>query len=333
MNAGERVMAALTGQVPDRPPKTALFSLYGAKLAEVPLDEYYRDPRAYVRGQIAACETFQPDIVFSPFAFALFGGAFRGELKRHANMAPVLLRPGVGRCADIDHIQFPDVDSNQHLIYFREAVRHLRSTLGPEVPIAAPSLTPLDLPAMVYGLETWTDAFLFDVDAVRRTLDRIVPFFVAWSNALLADGAACIVMPAAFVSPAILPPQVVAERCLPILSDAFRQVKGALVMHHGGSTMLPLLPFWKNLPANVVAFAIAENDDPTQARALLGAERVIMTGPDAVGFPRRSPGEIQEQARRLAAIARENPRFIMTTTGPDLPWTTPRETVAAWFDA
>ena len=61
MNSMERIQAALAGKPVDRRAIAPVLGLYGARLTNCPLDQYYTDPAAYARGQSAVRETFQPD--------------------------------------------------------------------------------------------------------------------------------------------------------------------------------------------------------------------------------------------------------------------------------
>ena len=76
MNSIERISATLQGKPTDRRAVSLLLPLYGARLTDCKPSKYYTDAAAYARGQSAVRETFQPDVLFGPFAVALEGAAF-----------------------------------------------------------------------------------------------------------------------------------------------------------------------------------------------------------------------------------------------------------------
>lgn len=95
MNSTERIMATLAGKPLDRRAIAPVLGLYGARLTGCPLDQYYTDPAAYARGQSAVRETFRPDVLCAPLAFALIGAAFGSELVFPDTEAPNIRRPAV----------------------------------------------------------------------------------------------------------------------------------------------------------------------------------------------------------------------------------------------
>ncbi|GAF82564.1 unnamed protein product, partial [marine sediment metagenome] len=211
MNARERVLAASQGKPVDRRPISLTLSLYGAKLTGCPLSEHYSSPTAYVRGQSAVLETFRPDVLFGPFAIPLEASAFGSEVRYFENQAPQVAHPAISSADEIGQLAFPNVDSHPNLTYFREAVRLLAAKYRDEVAIAAIASSPIDLPALLMGIESWLDALLFDEDGAKRVLEMIVAHSVRWIKALLGEGADIVIMPGAFINPAIVSRRVAAE--------------------------------------------------------------------------------------------------------------------------
>ena len=93
MNSSQRIMAAIQGQPADRRAISLTLSLYGAGLINCPLEKYYRDPDAYAQGQIAVKKAVDPDVIFGPFALALFADAFGSKIRFMREQAPNLVRP------------------------------------------------------------------------------------------------------------------------------------------------------------------------------------------------------------------------------------------------
>ena len=122
------------------------------------------------KGQIAVRETFQPDMLFSPFALAAEAEAFGAEVRYYRKQPPMVSGPAIASAEQIASLAAPDVDGNPHLCYVREVVRSLAGRFREEVPIASIVAGPLDLPALILGIDTWLETLLFDPAAVSRTL-------------------------------------------------------------------------------------------------------------------------------------------------------------------
>ncbi len=328
MNSKERVFATLQGKQVDRRPFTALLSLYGAGLTGCPLRQYYSDAAAYARGQTAVRETFEPDILFSPFSLVTLAEAFGGEAKYFDNYPPNLLRPAITSMSNIPHLSVPDIDSHPKIIYVRDSLRRIAETHGKESVTAAVLLSPLDLPLMIMGLDKWMETVLFDNDGVDRMLEITIPFFIQFANALLEDGADALVLPAAFLTPALATREILERFALPVMRDVFDKVRGPIVIHHVGSPFLKFLDLFAGLP-NVVGFVLDHRDDLSEAREKAGPGMTIFGGPDGPNIGNVSPENIETQCRALLKARRKEPCFILGTTGADIPVDAPAENIHA----
>ena len=155
MNSMERVVAAIQGQPINRRAVSLVLSLYGAKLTNCPLTDYYTNPTAYARGQFAVRETLQPDILLGPLAFCLEGQVFGSQVRFFENQAPNLTSPAISSADEIQRLTTPDINSHPTLTFFQEAIRQMSDQHGQEVPIAAVTLNPVDLPAMIMAKTRW----------------------------------------------------------------------------------------------------------------------------------------------------------------------------------
>ena len=63
MNGFDRIQATIEGRPLDRRAFIPVLSLYGARLTDCPLEQYFSDPKAYTEGQIAVYREFEPDII------------------------------------------------------------------------------------------------------------------------------------------------------------------------------------------------------------------------------------------------------------------------------
>lgn len=328
MNSLKRFNGMLAGQPTDRRPFTLVLSLYGARLTGCPLDQYYADPAAYARGQAAVRETFGPDVLFAPICVALIGAAFGTKLRYLTHNAPTIEAPLIASAQAWEHLSFPDPDTQPHLRFIRESLQRMVAEHRNEIPIAALLLPPLDIPLMIMGMDIWLETMLFDLPLAERIVRSIIPFFVALANRCFEDGAACLILPSAFVSSRILPRNLVERFCRPLLAEALAQLRGPVVLHHLDHPLLPYLDLLAGLPA-VGAFSLAASDDLRQARAVVGPLPVLLSGPDPHWLNRSSTAEITALCTALLADRREDRRFLLCNTGADVPFGTPPENIHA----
>lgn len=328
MNSMERILGTLAGKPVDRRAVAPVLSLYGARLSGCPLRQYYTDPTAYARGQALVREAFEPDVLFGPFAFALIGEALGSALHWFADQAPNVRRPAVDSAEGWDALTMPDPDRDPRLVYLREAVARMAADQRGEVPIAVPLPPPIDLPILVMGMEAWMETVLFDPAGTRRVMERVTPFFVKLANGLLEAGAAFVVLTCGFASPAVVTREIAAGFARPAMEEALAQVKGPVVLHHGGTRLLPHLDLILEMP-HTVGFAMDPSDDLDRARQIAGPEAVLLAGPSGPQMERTSAGEIERECQAMLRNRRGDHRFILNSGGPDIPWNTPPENILA----
>jgi len=328
MNSMERILATITGKSLDRRAFTPVLALYGARLTKCPLDRYYTDPAAYTRGQSAVRDTFQPDVLCAPLAFASIGAAFGGELAFLEREAPNLRRPALQSAEQWDAIVPPDPDTHPLLVYFQEVIRLMVAEHAKEIPIAMAIPIPADIPEMVMGLESWMETVLFNPAGAQRVMDKVIPFYVRLVNGLFAAGATFIAMPCGFASPTMVTREIVTHFTRPILETVLPRLKGPVILHNVGAPIVPHLDLLTGLPS-VAAFIVDQRDDLAQARRIVGPEIVLFGGLDCSTISLMTTAEVKDRCRSVLEERRQDPRFILGTSGPDVVWNTPPENIHA----
>ncbi|MFQ5343211.1 MAG: uroporphyrinogen decarboxylase family protein [Anaerolineae bacterium] len=328
MNSLERVLATLQGEPTDRRAVSLTLSLYGARLTGCRLTEYYTNPVAYARGASAVMETFQPDILFGPFALCLEGEAFGSRVRFYEDQAPNLTRPAISSSGEIAQLAAPDIETHPRLRFFRATIRRMAAEHGQQVPIAAVALGPMGLPAMIMGIEGWLETLLFDEAGTQRMLEMAVPYFVRWANVLLAEGASLVVVPAAFANPTIVTREMAARIAVPALKEAYSQINGPLIVHSAGVSLAPFLDLLADLP-NVVGFVLNHGDSFAEARARVGAQATLIGNIDGPTLHMREPDEIAAECRKVLHDRRDDPHFILGTSAADIGFDTPVENIRA----
>jgi len=328
VNGLERVLAAVRGEPTDRRAFSLVLSLYGAGLTGCPLSAYYAQPEAYLAGQRAVVDLCDPDILFAPFALSLEARAFGCELLHVATAPPIVRKPACPGLAGLASLRRPDPAADPGLFYLVEATRRLAAAFGREKAIAAVLTAPTDLPALLVGIDEWLDALLFDPQARDALVALAAGHFVALANALLAAGAHCVVTPVVFANPRIITPDLAREHMAPLLAEAYAQVRGPVIFHHGGNPLGGFLELFKDLP-NVAGFALDSRDSFAEARRVLGPGPALLGNLSGPGLQGKSSRDCGQGARRILDERRDDPRFIFCTAHADVPLDTPPDNILA----
>ena len=328
MNARDRVFGTLQGLPVDHRPVAPVLSLYGARLTGCPLPQYYTDAAAYARGQRAVFGMFHPDLLLAPFVLSAEAAAFGSEEHFADHRPPNICRLAAEGMTQLGRLTVPSPDRHPRLLYVRDALRRVRDAHGGDAIVGAVCLSPIDLPPLIIGLDAWMDVLLDEGQDIERVLDLTLPFFVAWANALLADGADLLMLPVAFCNAGIVTRRIAEHIAVPALTRAFAAVKGPIVFHHGGGPLGPFLPFLKDLP-NVVGFALGPADSLMDARLAVGPDKLLLGQIDGPSLDQQSPDDIEAECRRTLDDMAADPRFILATSAADIPLRTPPANVFA----
>lgn len=328
MNSAERVMACIQGTSKDRPALFLLLSLYGAKLTGCKLDQYYSDASEYLKGQERVIEKFQPDILTSPFSVAKEILAFGGTVRYYDDQPPNIIRAPITPNENLNQIRWPDIDTNSHLIYFRESLRKLSESYGKEIPIVAPWIGPFELGTCLFGLERFMEMLLYDPTATEVFLEKSSEFTVNWGNALLKEGANFLVHTATMCNTAIVTEAMASKTIAPILAKTYSKIQGGILFHHGGGRIQPLLNIYKNLP-NLSGFAIDHEDDLLASRKILGENTLLMGNIDGPTLVYKTPEEIERMGNSMLEKMSAYQHYILATTSADIAYETEPEQIKA----
>jgi uroporphyrinogen decarboxylase len=329
----ERIGETLAGRFADRRAVAPVLSLYGCRMTGSNPERYYRHPELFLEGQRSVVRRFDPDIVFGPYALALEAGAYGAPLIWPPYSPPNVRKPmPAGTGGTVSPPSSPAPISSESLSFLVESVRQLTGEFGNSRPVAAVITAPTDLPAMLLGIDLWLELLLFDAQSASLWLAMAEEHFVALATAYFEAGASFVVVPVMFANPAIMMDSLIRKPLLPTLASAFGRIPGPVFFHHGANPLAANLNHYAALP-NVEGFILDERDDPKLARAMLGPERLLVTGPAGPRMSRRPAANVLASVQQLLANMATDPRLMVATTAADIPWDTDEPTIAAIMDA
>lgn len=327
MNSLERVLATIPGIETDYQPFTMLLSLYGASLLKSGTKEYYRNPELWFEGQKAVVDTFDPDILITPFSFPIEAEAFGSELMFLGKYAPNTKKPIITNLSQIKDLTIPDFEKSQAIQFFLKSTTLLANTYGKTKAIASPIHAPSDIPALLMGVEMWIDTLFFHHDKVKEIMKKTIEHFVRLGNEFFKRGATFLIVPANFTTAMIITDRIF-EMLLPYLEEAFSQIKGPIVIHNGGSKLMPFIGRFARL-SNVVAFVLEPSESFVEARKIIGEEMVLMGNFDGPGFANLTLEKAIEKTLKILNDRKNDKHFIFATSNADIPYETPVETIKA----
>ncbi|PKP30558.1 MAG: uroporphyrinogen decarboxylase [Bacteroidetes bacterium HGW-Bacteroidetes-16] len=325
MNSLERILAAVSGDDTDYQPFTLLLSLYGASLNKSDTKAHYRDAALWYKGQRAVIDTFDPDIVITPFSLPTEAEAFGSELVFLDHYGPNVKKPIITELSQIDQLIVPDLETSPSLQFFLKCTNFLSDDFRGNKAIASPIHSPADIPALIMGIEMWIDTLLFHPKEVEKIMEKTVKHFIQFGNELIERGATFLVVPVNFTTPMIITEKIF-NHLLPYLANAFRQIKGPIVIHNGGSKLMPFIHYFAKLP-NVIAFVLEPTESFDEARRIIGNKLILMGNIDGPGLLNYTKDKAQEITLKILNNRKADKHFIFATSNADIPYDTPVETI------
>ncbi|MBF0558112.1 MAG: uroporphyrinogen decarboxylase family protein [Nitrospirae bacterium] len=331
MTSMERVVAALQGTNSDKRAFTMTLSLYGAKLTGCPLTEYYTVPERYAEGQAAVADQCRPDIIFTPFALALEAQAFGSEIVFLTKDPPNVKKPFIRNPNEIGKIRVPDIEQQEGLLYLRTTARLLVEHFRGTVPVCGVLTSPMDLPAIIMGVDGWLEMLLFDREKTGTMISLMSEYFVSMANSMFDSGINFLAMPMMFTNPRLLFEKTIVEIVIPALAEMFGKLKGPIVFHHGGNPLAGYLQHYLSLP-NIGGFVLDSHDDFSEARKTVGQNMLLLGNLDGPSLGKISPADAVEKARKILDNRKEDNHFIFATSSADVAWYTPMETITGIYN-
>jgi uroporphyrinogen decarboxylase len=326
----ERILATIPGNNTDYQPYTMLLSLYGASLIKTETKSYYCDPELWFEGQKAVVDTFDPDIVISPFSFPIEAAAFGSELVFLNKYAPNVRKPIITNLSEIDSLPIPDLDRSNAIQFLLKGTDLLAKNYSGKRAIASPIHSPADLPALLMGIEMWIDTLLFHPDAVDKMMKKTVEHFVRMGNQFLERGATFLVIPVNFTNPMMISEKIF-NQLLPYLEHAFSRIKGPIVIHNGGCKIMKFIDRFAQMP-NVIALVLEQTESFDKARTIIGNEKILMGNFDGPNFVNLSKEKAIELTLKILIDRKDDKHFIFATSNADIPYDTPVEVISAVVD-
>ncbi len=325
MNGLERIGAVLQGKKPDRRPYALLLSLLGANYVNnIGLEEYYSNAELWFNGQVGAIERFNPDIVTGPFSFPLEAKAFGSEIKIPEYCAPNIKKPIIADPGLINKLIVPDL-SDPSLNFIIKTNKLLVDKYRGNKAVAALIFSPCDLPALLLGIESWVDILLFQKKYINSLMNITIPHFVRMANTCLENGVNFVVTTANFINPDIVNEKIF-KSLKPFLIEAFNQIKGPLVIHHGGCRMGSFIPYYAELP-NVIGLVIDPRDSLKEARNLISSDTLLLGNIDGPGIINMSDDLIKKKCKIILESSAADPKFIFASSNADISLGTPESKI------
>lgn len=331
MNGYDRIMATVQGLEKDRVAVSATLSLYGAKLTNCSMEEYFTNPLAYVRGQEALINKFGLDFIITPLAVAREAETYGCDIKFMKSSPPNIKRRPITKSKDIDQLEMPSLDE-PYYHYIRDLIKMLADKYKGKILICGVWLDPLDSLANIVGPELFMDLLFFHREKFDEIVTKLEKNSVQFANEMLECGADVIIDFASLANTAMVTEDLAKDVVYPTFESAYSQIKGGIVLHHGGSKIGRYIDIYKGLP-NLLGFVIDQRDDLEDAMKRVNPGQIVLGNVPSANLEVMTPEQIDRYCNVLLERMEDRKNFVLFTSGADVPVSVEEENIAAIINA
>lgn len=336
MNARERVLKVIAGDLPDRVPVCLHNFLPAAREAGISMEQYRRDPEAIARVHLQAIETYRYDCVLIDLDTTLLAEAMGAPSDASGDAPGHIAGPAITDLEAVDSLRVVDPNKDGRIPVLLEAIRILRKAVGNSVAIRGNcDQGAFSLACLLRGNED----FLMDLieepyaPELFKLLEVCYQSHLAVHRAVMAVGADFTSLGDSFSGPDVVAPAMFDTYARPYAERLVRELHTDdifTVIHICGNTNT-LFPSLQTLP--YCGFEIDYKTDAKLAKATIGREHVLFGNIDPSGVIGRGTVEtVRESTRQLVEQWKPNGRFILNA-GCAIPAGTPPENIHAFVQS
>ena len=256
MNSKERILAMLSGTIPDSCPfAPAIYEHKAALINRSPAD-VCRNVDLLVESVEAEYNTYKPDVlVVGIDIYNIEAEAIGCEINFDTDNGVPTIKSRVLNESNLKELRIPDPEKDGRMPLIIEATRRVNEKFGKEVLVCAGVSGPFSLASSLMGDENLLIASIEDPEYVSEVLKFTTSVIKKYTSALLATGADIMVFDSAAAPPLVSPNQY-KENIFPNVKDLFSHLasSGSKFLSYivGGNTIDSIEYFMEAGAKNII---------------------------------------------------------------------------------
>ena len=216
MNGYERIVAALSGKMPDRRPVMLHNFMHAAELSNINMKQFREDPRLAAGSLIASVERYGLDGVLFDVDTALLASSI-GVPTDYPDDTPARNhKPLLEKIADVHRLEEVDISKNIRIQHALETVRILKNYFKDEVYVRGNcDQCPFDLATLVRSAENFMMDLLMDEENAVALLKYCTNVTKQMIRLMAATGADMVSNGDSFAGPDMIPPEMYRKFAFP----------------------------------------------------------------------------------------------------------------------
>ena len=334
MNSMERLVAVMTGNMPDRVPIMGNLLEQGAKELGLSIKEYYSKGEYVAEGQLKLRERYGYDNLSGFF----YGGMEAQLLGCRKMIFSEIGPPNVGHMiiqnpCDIEKLQVPQ-DISQVPVFqeLAKCIKILKKEAAGTCPVGTAVISSFSLPAILMGIDKWLDLLLNGPESLRRELlTKCSDFCIKYIKSLREAGVDGVSYSNPVGSADFFTVKQFEKLSLEWMKRDINAVgPEGMTYFNGGGRINPMLELLIE-HTGISFYYINPLDDIAEAKKIIGQRGISSGVINDIPLLNWSKEQIEEEVKRIMDEGAEGGRFIFGTLV--MPYLIPEENIRYLFDA
>lgn len=249
------------------------------------------------------------------------------------NSTPGLAGMLITDYSQIDQLRCPNPKKSADLARTLEVIEFLQQRVGGERLVIGAAIASFSLPSMLMGTAAWM-RLLYTTELRQRYFARIIEvcieFVTTWANAQLQAGAHAVVLADGMASATLIPRPVFEQHALPVIKHTVPGING-FVAYEAVGRVDPFVDLLADVGA--VALLVGEEDRLPACKRLADGKVALIGNLNNMKLRRWSPARVELQAKLALKQGMPGYGFALANQGPEIPFDTPVENIAALASA
>jgi len=326
----ERFGLLVIDEPQDRVPVFPLVTGHAARLAGIPVRDYYTDGSAMARSQLVAQELYGTDFISVFSEVGVVAEALGSRFDYPEDDLPLLAEPKWRELAELDDALVNPLKDGRLRVYL-DAITYAYEARGDTVPILAYVPAPFTTAQQLVDQEAFLLGLLTGPERVKDLLAYATRSVIRFCRAIIgAGGLPILVDPLA--SGSVISAEHYREFALPCEADVIRYLHRYdldIVLHICGDTRATI----DMMPETGADLLSIDRIEIADAVAGAGDMCRIIGNYDTSAILLSDPATIERTVAEMVTAGRKCPKGFVAATGCEVPVETPPENVRAFVRA
>ena len=311
MNAVDRILATVTGKIPDRVPLFPMIDSFPSNMLGMSIEQYFSSASSIIKGQQKVQEAFNLDYVSNFFYLAIESEIFGMKTLFFEGGSPNTGEP-IAKSADFFiNNDIPNLHEHPSYLKTISATKGLVENFKGKKPILSVQTGPFSLPSLLMGSTPWFEEILKNPENIDNILNFAKKFGIAWAKGHLEAGADIIVFVDGLATATSIPRDMFEEIIIPIYKAITQDINAPIVFYTAGGDMLPFAEILDK--TGVIGVFPSANDDLKEFKSLSKGRYTLFGNINNLEFGDWPTDFMQKVIKKTIEIGKPEGKFVLAT--------------------